>query len=177
VNLKTRNHCPLGVYVMPSNNNLYGYFRSGTFRFQLNIPKDYPNHPPSVTFFKDVFHPLVDDHGNVCILQQFPKWQPCQNYIFHILHYLKNMFKTVVLDGLNEKYCLNKESYRLYRTDKPIFHKLAQQCAQLSITESFLFEHVPDDNPIRFSPLSESKFGTGVFCKKEKRILTFIYGR
>lgn len=45
-----------------------------------------------------------------------------------------------------------------YRTDKPIFHKLAQQCAQLSITESFLFEHVPEDNMIRFSPLSESKF-------------------
>ncbi|CAO3672982.1 unnamed protein product [Rhizopus stolonifer] len=168
INLKNQNHCPLGVYVMPSSNNLYvwhgvlfvhkGYFRSGTFRFQLNIPKDYPNSPPSVTFFKDVFHPLVDDHGNVCILQQFPKWRPYQDYVFHVLHYLKNMFKKVVLDGLNEKYCLNKESYRLYRTDKPIFHKLAQQCAQLSITESFLFEHVPDDNMIRFSPLSESKF-------------------
>lgn len=140
--MKNQNHCPLGVYVMPSSNDLYGkwggekskwmavqlivcvvwhgvlfvhkgYFRSGTFRFQLNIPKDYPNSPPSVTFFKDVFHPLVDDHGNVCILQQFPKWRPYQDYVFHVLHYLKNMFKKVVLDGLNEKYCLNKESYRL----------------------------------------------------------------
>ncbi|CEG70547.1 hypothetical protein RMATCC62417_06422 [Rhizopus microsporus] len=123
INLRNPNHCPLGVYVMPSAEDLYvwhgvlfihkGYYRSGTFRFCLNIPKDYPNNPPSVTFSKDVFHPLVDDYGNVCISQQFPKWRPYQDYIFHVLHYLKNMFKKVVLDGLNEKYCLNKESYRL----------------------------------------------------------------
>lgn len=46
-----------------------------------------------------------------------------------------------------------------YRTDTNIFGKLAQQCAQLSITESYLFDHFPDDNMIKFSPISEGKYG------------------
>lgn len=137
-----------------------GFYRSGAFKFRLTIPQDYPSQAPSVTFLTDMFHPLVDVNGNVSIAQQFPIWRPYQDYIFHILHYLKNMFKKVVLDGLNDKYCFNKEAYRLYRTDISVFGKLAQQCAQLSITESYLFDHFPDNNVIKFAPLSEAKFGT-----------------
>ncbi|KAG0169561.1 hypothetical protein DFQ28_004164 [Apophysomyces sp. BC1034] len=168
INLRNPNHCPLGVYVMPSSDNLNlwygtlfvhkGYYRSGVFKFRLTIPESYPNSPPAVAFLTDMFHPLVDVNGNVSISQQFPTWRPYQDYIFYVLHYLKNMFKKAVLDGLVDKHCLNKEAYRLYRTDTAIFGKLAQQCAQLSITESYLFDHFPDNNMIRFSPLSEAKF-------------------
>jgi len=167
-NLRNPNHCPLGVYVMPSSDNLNvwfgvlfvhkGYYRSGVFKFRINIPETYPNAPPTVTFLTDMFHPLVDTQGRLSIAQQFPVWRPHQDYIFHILHYIKNAYKRVVLDGLLEKYCPNKEAYRLYRNDPHIFAKLAQQCAQLSITESYLFDHFPDNNMIQFSPLSEAKF-------------------
>lgn len=91
-----------------------GFYRSGTFKFRLTLPENYPNQPPSITLLTDLFHPLVDVKGNVCISQQFPVWRPYQDYTFHVLHYLKNMFKKVVLDGLNDKYCYNKEAYRLY---------------------------------------------------------------
>ncbi|CAO3685999.1 unnamed protein product [Umbelopsis ramanniana] len=167
-NLRNPNHCPLGVYVMPLSDNLNvwfgclfvhkGFYRSGVFKFRINIPESYPNAPPTVTFLTDMFHPLVDTQGRLSIAQQFPVWRPHQDYIFHILHYIKNAYKRVVLDGLVEKYCPNKEAYRLYRNDPQIFSKLAQQCAQLSITESYLFDHFPDNNMIKFSPLSESKF-------------------
>ncbi|CAO3621544.1 unnamed protein product [Mucor fragilis] len=169
INLRNPSHCPLGVYVMPSTEDLHvwygvlfvhkGFYRSGTFKFRLTLPENYPNQPPSITLLTDLFHPLVDVKGNVCISQQFPVWRPYQDYTFHVLHYLKNMFKKVVLDGLNDKYCYNKEAYRLYRHDIAIFAKLAHQSAQLSITESFLYDHPEDDNPIRFSPLSDAKFG------------------
>ncbi|KAL1936497.1 hypothetical protein VTP01DRAFT_631 [Rhizomucor pusillus] len=168
INLKNPNHCPLGVYVMPSSDNINvwygvifvhkGYYRSGVFKFRMTIPESYPNNPPSVTFLTDMFHPLVDVQGNVSLSQRFPTWRPYQDYIFHVLHYLKNMFKRVVLDGLMDKHCNNKEAYRLYRTDANVFGKLAQQCAQLSITESYMFDHFPDNNLIRFSPLSDAKF-------------------
>ncbi|GAN01845.1 UBC-like protein [Mucor ambiguus] len=168
INLRNPSHCPLGVYVMPSTEDLHvwygvlfvhkGFYRSGTFKFRLTLPENYPNQPPSITLLTDLFHPLVDVKGNVCISQQFPVWRPYQDYTFHVLHYLKNMFKKVVLDGLNDKYCYNKEAYRLYRHDIAIFAKLAHQSAQLSITESFLYDHPEDDNPIRFSPLSDAKF-------------------
>jgi ubiquitin-protein ligase len=90
-----------------------GYYRSGVFKFRINIPESYPNAPPTVTFLTDMFHPLVDTQGRLSIAQQFPIWRPHQDYIFHILHYIKNAYKRVVLDGLVEKYCPNKEAYRL----------------------------------------------------------------
>ncbi|KAI7905855.1 ubiquitin-conjugating enzyme/RWD-like protein [Cokeromyces recurvatus] len=147
-----------------------GLYRSGTFKFRLTLPEDYPQRPPSITFLTDMFHPLVDDEGNLSISQQFPVWRPYRDYLFHVLFYLKNIFKKSVLDGLNDKYCLNKEAYRLYRTDIIVFSKLAQQCAQLSITESYLYEHIPDNNMIRFSPLSDAKFG-----KEDDLFITSVY--
>ncbi|KAG2205818.1 hypothetical protein INT47_004001 [Mucor saturninus] len=169
INLKNPNHCPLGIYIMPSSENLnvwygvlfvhQGYYRSGAFKFRVAIPESYPEYPPAVTFMSDMFHPLVDGGGNLSISQQFPTWRPYEDYIFHVLHYIKNIFKKAVLDRLVDKHCHNKEAYRLYRTDTNIFGKLAQQCAQLSITESYLFDHFPDDNMIKFSPISEGKYG------------------
>ncbi|KAI7872959.1 ubiquitin-conjugating enzyme/RWD-like protein [Spinellus fusiger] len=169
INLRNPKHCPLGVYVMPSSDNLNvwygvifvhkGFYRSGVFKFRITIPENYPNLPPSVTFLTDMFHPLVDVRGNMSLSQQFPTWKPYQDYILHVLHYIKNSFKKVVLDSLVDKHCLNKEAYRMYRADTGVFVKLTQQCAQLSITESYLFDNVPDNNMIRFSSLSEAKFG------------------
>ncbi|RUS31158.1 hypothetical protein BC938DRAFT_478359 [Jimgerdemannia flammicorona] len=105
-----------------------------------------------------MFHPLVDKQGNFNISQQFPAWRPHQDYIFHVLHYVKNAFKKVSLDNLLEKYAFNKDAYRMYHTEARIFAKLAQQCAQLSITESILFEHFPDNNMIRFTQMNDAKF-------------------
>jgi ubiquitin-protein ligase len=98
-----------------------GFYRSGVFKFRINIPESYPNAPPTVTFLTDMFHPLVDTQGRLSIAQQFPVWRPHQDYIFHILHYIKNAYKRVVLDGLVEKYCPNKEAYRLYVSSEPVF--------------------------------------------------------
>ncbi|CAO3657924.1 unnamed protein product [Rhizopus stolonifer] len=123
INLKNDSHCPLGVYVMPSSENLYvwygvifvhqGHYHSGVFKFRLAIPESYPEYPPSVTFMSDMFHPLVDGGGNLSITQQFPTWRPFEDYIFHVLHYIKNIFKKNMLDRLIDKHCFNKEAYRL----------------------------------------------------------------
>lgn len=136
-----------------------GYYSSGAFKFRVAIPEAYPEYPPSVTFISDMFHPLIDNGGNLSLSQQFPTWRPCEDYIFHVLHYIKNIFKKAVLDRLIDKYCPQKEPYRLYRTDIKTFTKLAKQCAELSISESYLYDHFPEDNMIRFSPISESKYG------------------
>lgn len=136
-----------------------GYYSSGAFKFRVAIPEAYPEYPPSVTFISDMFHPLIDSGGNLSLSQQFPTWRPCEDYIFHVLHYIKNIFKKAVLDRLVDKHCPQKEPYRLYRTDIKTFTKLAKQCAELSISESYLYDHFPEDNMIRFSPISESKYG------------------
>jgi len=167
-NLRNMNHCPLGVYVMPSTDNLFvwygtlfvhkGYYRNGVFKFRLSIPQEYPSKPPQVNFLMtDLFHPLIAN-SVFSLAQQFPTWQPNKDYIFHVLHYMKNAFKKVVLESLVESKCLNKEALQMYRKDPHIFAKLAQQCAQLSITESILYENYPETNPIQFQQLNDSKF-------------------
>ncbi|KAI8977321.1 ubiquitin-conjugating enzyme/RWD-like protein [Mycotypha africana] len=154
---------------MPSEENLYvwygvlfvhqGLYQSGVFKFRVAIPQDYPEYPPSVTFMSDMFHPLIDGGGNLSLSQQFLTWRPHEDYIIYVLHYVKNIFKKAILDRLIEKHCLNKEAYRMYKHEINTFIKLSKQCAELSYSESYLYDHFPDDNLIRFSPITDATLG------------------
>jgi ubiquitin-protein ligase len=90
-----------------------GYYSSGVFKFRVAIPESYPEYPPAVTFMSDMFHPLVDGGGNLSLTQQFPTWRPYEDYILHVLHYIKNIFKKNILDRLVDKHCFDKEAYQL----------------------------------------------------------------
>ncbi|KAF9306733.1 hypothetical protein BGZ74_003910 [Mortierella antarctica] len=167
-NLRNPHHCPSGLYVMPAvdNINLWfgtlfvhkGYYRNAVFKFQLVIPPEYPERRPTVHFLSDLFHPLIDQHGQLALQYQFPQWRPHRDYLFHVLHYVKAIFKKCVLDSVVEKQAVNKEAYRMYRNENTIFAKLAQQRAQLSITESNLYDNYPANNSIKFGPLGDQEF-------------------
>ncbi|KAI8076912.1 ubiquitin-conjugating enzyme/RWD-like protein [Halteromyces radiatus] len=137
----------------------HGLYNSGVFKFRVTIPENYPYSKPLVTFLTDVFHPLIGHQGHLSLSQAFPPTRhPYQGYLIHLLHYIKNIFYKPTMDGLLLKHCVDKEAYRLYREDAVVFGKLAQQCAKLSITELYVFDHFPDNNLIRFSPLDEETF-------------------
>ncbi|CAO3614883.1 unnamed protein product [Cunninghamella echinulata] len=167
-------YCPSGLYIMPCSDTLNvwygvlfiyrGSYTSGVFKFRIIVPENYPYNAPTVGFLTDIFHPLVDHQGYLSLGQQFPSWRPHQDYIIHLLIYIKNIFKKDILDQLIEKHCLNKEAYRLYREDQAVFNKLAQQSARLSITESYLYDHFPNNNLIRFAPMDEQVFDTLKSC-------------
>ncbi|CAG8490512.1 13093_t:CDS:2 [Ambispora gerdemannii] len=164
-NLRNPKHCPSGVYVMPAADNFHkwfgvifvhkGYYKKGVFKFQKR---------PSVSFSdSELFHPLIDPNtGNFSLAHEFKDWTPHKYYIFHILHYIKRSFKKLVLDNLNEKYCLNKKAYTTYRDEIHTFAKMAKQCADLSISGTKLYEdhsEVKEDaNPIRFAKLDTEDF-------------------
>ncbi|KAG0354446.1 hypothetical protein BGZ54_001636 [Gamsiella multidivaricata] len=135
-----------------------GYYRNAVFKFQLVIPADYPDRRPTVRFLSDMWHPLIDNQGQLALQYQFPQWRPHRDYLFHVLHFVKAAFKKCVLDTIVEKQAVNKEAYRMYRHENKIFAKLAQQRAQLSITESSLYDNYPSNNSIKFSPLSDEEF-------------------
>ncbi|KAK3818903.1 MAG: ubiquitin-conjugating enzyme/RWD-like protein [Benniella sp.] len=135
-----------------------GYYRDAVFKFQLLIPQDYPDRRPTVRFTSDMWHPLIDNQGYLALQYQFPQWRPHRDYLFHVLHFIKAAFKKCVLDTIVEKQAVNKEAYRMYRQENKIFARLAQQRAQLSITDSILYENYPANNSIRFSPLGEEQF-------------------
>lgn len=167
-NLRNPHHCPSGLYVMPAADDMNqwfgtlfihkGYYRDAVFKFQLLIPPDYPDRRPTVRFTSDMWHPLIDNQGQLALQYQFPQWRPHRDYLFHILHFIKAAFKKCVLDTVVEKQAVNKEAYRMYRHENKIFARLAHQRAQLSMTDSILYDNYPANNSIRFSPLGEQEF-------------------
>ncbi|KAF9534348.1 UBC-like protein [Crepidotus variabilis] len=145
-------HCPLGIYVIPSSNNLLvwdavffvhqGYYADSILKFRLNFPGNYPEAPPTVTFLTDVFHPLIaSPSGSFNLAARFRPWRPKEHHAFDILHWIKVAFKKHALDKFTEPDCFNKEAYRLpYHDSTQSFAALATQSATLSQSESALFD-------------------------------------
>ena len=93
-----------GVYVIPSYFNplvwfgvvfiRQGIYQDGVFRFQLDIPDNYPDgHCPSITFQPPVYHPFVDPaSGKLDLARGFDSWRANVNHIWQILLYMRRIF-------------------------------------------------------------------------------------
>ncbi|KAJ3238966.1 hypothetical protein HDU81_006781 [Chytriomyces hyalinus] len=169
-NLRNPDHCPHGMYIMPEADNLNewwgvlllhrGYYKEGVFKFHVQIPEDYPSEGPIVRFTTDMFHPLVDRSGFFNMRQQFPAWRANKDFICHLLHYIKNSFKEAVLANLEESNCPNRDAYNMFMYERPLFAKLASQCAQLSASDGILFSNdlEEDESIIKFRQLDDAEF-------------------
>ncbi|KIY71430.1 UBC-like protein [Cylindrobasidium torrendii FP15055 ss-10] len=130
--LKYQNHCPLGMYIVPSKESLFawdamffvhqGYYADAIFKFRLLFPHEYPDRPPVVQFLTDMFHPLVSNKGIFNLQPRFHPWRPKEHHIFDVLHFIKSAFKKSVLDKILEVDCMNKESHRLCVTSVSSFY-------------------------------------------------------
>lgn len=149
--LRYQGHCPLGMYVTPSDDSLLvwdlvffvhqGYYADSVLKFQLKFPTSYPEKPPSVLFLTDVFHPLIaQQSGEFNLSARFRPWRPKEHHSFDVLHWIKASFKKHALDALKEIDCLNKEAFRLYHGNTSSFAALAHQSSQLSQSPSALYD-------------------------------------
>ena len=49
----------------------------GAFKIDLNFPTEYPFKPPILTFATPIYHPNVDDKGQVCLpIIHATNWKP-----------------------------------------------------------------------------------------------------
>jgi ubiquitin-protein ligase len=135
-----------------------GYYQHATLKFQLDLLPDYPYSAPLVTFITDTFHPLVNQNGQFSLKPKFNPWVSKQHHILDVLFYLKKSFKKSFLEELTEAECFNKEAWRMYHNELHLFSRLAQQCAKVSNADSVLYDDYPSGNPVKFKPLSDSKF-------------------
>ncbi|KAI8853092.1 ubiquitin-conjugating enzyme/RWD-like protein, partial [Chytridium lagenaria] len=176
-NLRNPNHCPPGMYIKPHPDDLHewhgvlfihrGYYKEGVFKFVMTIPDGYPEEGPSVRFVTDMFHPLIDNRdGLFSLRQQFPQWRAHKDYLCHVLHYIKNSFKEAVMANLEG----------VFFTERPLFAKLAAQCAQLSASEGIVFdndgphgEENAGESLVRFAPLTDDEFRA-----KKNQMLSFV---
>jgi len=145
--LRHKEHCPLGMYIVPSAESLMvwdavlfvhqGYYMDSILKFRLTFPSNYPERPPVVHFLTDIFHPLISQQNGVFNLApRFRPWRPKEHHAFDVLHWIKAAFKKHALDEMKESDCLNKEALRLYHDTTSSFAALATQSSMLSQSSS-----------------------------------------
>ncbi|PWN89364.1 hypothetical protein FA10DRAFT_302713 [Acaromyces ingoldii] len=143
-------NCPSGVYLAPTEHDdelsgvLFvhrGYYAGAVLRFRLVLPLAFPSRAPLVFFEGNhLIHPLVDARNSrMLIAAGFPSWDPRRDSLSRLLWFIKGAFKRFELDKLSDGVVANEESWRLYRSNRPLFAKLASQCATVSSNQSTLF--------------------------------------
>lgn len=88
-----------------------GYYRGGRFSFDLKIPNSYPHDPPKLKCETSVYHPNIDQEGNVCLNILREDWKPVLT-ISSIIYGLLHLFYEP-----NPEDPLNKEAAELLRND------------------------------------------------------------
>lgn len=52
-------------------------YNKGAFRIEINFPAEYPFKPPKITFKTRIYHPNVDEKGQICLGIISPEhWKP-----------------------------------------------------------------------------------------------------
>lgn len=92
-----------------------GYYRNGKFSFDLKIPATYPYDPPKLKCETSVYHPNIDQSGNVCLNILREDWKPVLT-ISSIIYGLLHLFYEP-----NSEDPLNKEAAELLKSDKGQF--------------------------------------------------------
>ncbi|GMM48035.1 NEDD8-conjugating protein [Pichia kluyveri] len=53
-----------------------GFYKGGKFKFECNIPNNYPNNAPEFKCFNKIYHPNIDINGHVCLNILRNDWKP-----------------------------------------------------------------------------------------------------
>lgn len=53
-----------------------GFYKSGTFRFTVDIGENFPIDPPRIKCNQKIYHPNIDLEGNVCLNILREDWSP-----------------------------------------------------------------------------------------------------
>merc|ERR1712141_224017 len=52
-------------------------YNKGAFKIEINFPAEYPFKPPKVTFRTKIYHPNIDEKGQVCLpIISAENWKP-----------------------------------------------------------------------------------------------------
>jgi len=92
------------------------------FRLEMNFPPEYPFKPPKVLFKTKVYHPNVDEKGQVCLPIIAPEnWKPATK-ANQVLLALKSLFEEPEPSG-----ALRGDVAEVFTKNKEVFNATAQE--------------------------------------------------
>lgn len=159
-----------GVYVIPSYESSFvwfgvifvrsGYYRDGIFRFNISLPKDFPNTTdvPTVIYQSELIHPLICPYtGILNIADAFPTWNPSEHHLWQLLKYIQFIFAHPVACLSNATVKIsNQEAAELIRTQKLTeFEEKIKECVRISKDKIYDDPPTDDKHYITFSMFDE----------------------
>ncbi|PWN99662.1 putative UBC5-E2 ubiquitin-conjugating enzyme [Tilletiopsis washingtonensis] len=128
------NNTPLdGIEITPNESNIYKWtaklhgpadspYAGGVFVIELDFPIEYPFKSPRLKFATRVFHPNVDEDGNMCVgLLKSEAWKPSTKAATILLSIQQ------LLAEPNPDDALVASIAEMYKTDRAKFNKTAQE--------------------------------------------------
>ncbi|KAJ3362337.1 hypothetical protein GGF32_006172 [Allomyces javanicus] len=115
-NLGNPGHCPRGMYLTPSPDNIYqwhgvyfppsGPYFTGVFRLVIDLPPTYPQDPPRVFFATEMWHPLVNGTTRELDLRSpaspISVWDPARHRALDVLWAVKYVFADPFFKSIRE---------------------------------------------------------------------------
>jgi len=106
------------LHIQPSNPP----YAKGAFKLQLHFPAEYPFKPPKVTFKTKIYHPNIDEKGQVCLPIISPEnWKPATK-VEQVLQAL-----VALIHDPEPEHPLRGELAEEYIKDKKKFMKRAEE--------------------------------------------------
>ena len=94
-----------------------GFYKGGEFLFDFKITPQYPHDAPKIKCVTKVYHPNIDNDGNICLNILREDWKPVLN-INSVIYGLQFLFLEPNADDP-----LNKEAAHVLRTDRRKFEQ------------------------------------------------------
>ncbi|XP_030757718.1 NEDD8-conjugating enzyme Ubc12 isoform X1 [Sitophilus oryzae] len=98
-----------------------GFYKGGRFIFSFKVGPNYPHEPPKVKCETQVYHPNIDQQGNVCLNILREDWKPVLT-INSIVYGLQYLFLEP-----NAEDPLNKEAAEVLTTNRRVFEQNVQK--------------------------------------------------